>query len=133
MNKGDRDTLKTHPRHINKSVETTLTIGMNFTVGVYLIGLVLAFVSRKAVPAIPDQYFKSIGGFFLGLSRFEPQAFLFLGTLSLILTPVVCVFTLIVAFWRSHDYKYVGVAIIIFLVIVASVIVGTVFKSHTGA
>jgi len=117
---------------INKIVSTILAIGMYTTIGFYLIGLTLLFLKGDSVPQISLQYFHSFGSFLASIVSLNPQSFLYLGTVTLILTPVSRVFISILAFWREKDKKFVLVTTMVFLVIVASVVVGSIFKINVG-
>ncbi len=123
---------KSEVQFINRVVAIILATGMYTTVGFYLIGLILLFVKGRPIPHLADQYFHSFGEFFSYLFALHPRAFLYLGTISLILTPVSRVLVSIFAFWKERDFKYVGVTTIVFLVIVISVIIGSVFKISVG-
>ena len=123
---------KMEVQFINKVVGIILAAGMYATVGFYLIGLVLLFTKGDGVPEISRQYFHSFGSFVSKLLSLDPRPFLYLGTISLILTPVSRVFISIFAFWKEKDKKFVVVTLVVFIVIVASVIVGMVFKINVG-
>lgn len=122
----------TEARFINKVVSIILATGMYTTIGFYLIGLALLFVKGDAIPETSNQYFHSLGRFVSSLLSFSPRAFLYLGTISLILTPVSRVLISVFAFWIEKDKKFVVVTTIVFLVIAASVVVGSVFKINVG-
>ncbi len=123
---------KSEVMFINKVVSVILASGMYTTIGLYLIGLILLFARGDTIPLISGQYFHSIHGFVSSLVSLHPRAFLYLGTVSLILTPVSRVLISIFAFWREKDSRFVIVTAIVFLVIVASIIVGSVFRINVG-
>ncbi len=123
---------KSEAQFINRVVAFILATGMYTTIGFYLVGLILLFIKGDSVPQVAQQYFHSFGDFFSSLFTLDPRAFLYLGTVSLILTPVSRVFISIFAFWKEKDFKFVGITAIVFLVIVASVLVGSVFKINVG-
>ncbi len=132
MSTGVQEAQKSEIQFINKVVAIILSTGMFATVGFYLIGLILLFIKGRPIPSLSDQYFHSFGEFFSYLTTLHPRAFLYLGTVCLILTPVSRVFISIIAFWKEKDFKYVGVTFIVFMVIVISVIIGSVFKINVG-
>jgi len=119
-------------RFINKVVTIILASGMYTTIGFYLIGLILLFINGDAVPQTSLQYFHTFGSFLSSMLSLNPRSFLYLGTISLILTPVSRVFISIFAFWKEKDRKFVVVTTMVFLVIVASVVVGCIFKINVG-
>ena len=123
---------KSEVQFINKIVAIILASGMYVTVGFYLIGLILLFTKGDGVPEISKQYFHSFGSFLSGTLSLDPQPFLYLGTVSLILTPISRVLISIIAFWKEKDAKFVFVTMVVFIVILASVVVGMVFKINVG-
>lgn len=119
-------------RFINKVVTTVLAVGMYATVGFYLIGLILLFAKGDPVPEISRQYFHSFGSLLSGILSLNPRAFLYTGTITLILTPISRVLISILAFWKEKDKKFVFVTMVVFVVILAGVIAGMVFKINVG-
>ena len=119
-------------KFINKTVSVVLASGMFATVGFYLAGLCMLFVRRDPVPSVPSQYFHSIAALLSSLGALSPRPFLYFGTVSLIMTPVMRVFVSIIAFWKEKDKKYVIVTVIVMIVVIASAVVGTIFKVNVG-
>ena len=117
---------------INKVVGIILAAGIWATVGFYLFGLILLFAKGDGVPEISKQYFHSFGSFMSEFLSLDPRPFLYLGTISLILTPVGRVLISIFAFWKEKDMKFVFVTMIVFGVIIVSVIFGMLFKINVG-
>ncbi len=128
----DEKHLEAETQDINKIVSIILATGMYMTIFFYLFGLILVFARGTPIPRLSQQYFHSFGDFFAALFSLHARAFLYLGTITLILTPVSRVIISIFAFRREKDYKYVGVTTIVFLIILVSVIVGSVFKISVG-
>ncbi|MFZ3211792.1 MAG: DUF1634 domain-containing protein [Terriglobales bacterium] len=62
-----------------------------------------------------------------GLAAFDPTILMMVATVLLILTPVARVLVSMYAFWVDHDYKYVVVTAIVFLIMVLTVVL-----SHFG-
>lgn len=124
--------LKVETKFINRVVAIILATGMYATIGLYLVGLVLLFTKGGDIPSLSGQYFHSFSDFFSALFSLHPRAFLYLGTVTLILTPVSRVFISIIAFWKEKDFKYVGVTAIVFFIIMISVVAGSVFKLNVG-
>lgn len=123
---------KLEVQSINKVVTTVLAAGMYATVGFYLIGLILLFTKGDLVPEISRQYFHSFGSLLSGALSLNPRAFLYTGTITLILTPISRVLISVFAFWKVKDKRFVFVTMVVFVVILASVIVGMVFKINVG-
>ncbi len=128
----DEKQLKAETQDINKIVSIILATGMYATIFFYLIGLILVFVRGTHIPKLSQQYFHSFGGFFTSLFGLHARAFLYLGTIFLILTPVSRVIISIFAFKKEKDYKYVGVTTVVFLIILISVLIGSIFKINVG-
>ncbi len=125
-------TEQTETQYINRIVGIILATGMYVTIGLYAAGLILALIEDSRIPSTAHQYFPSISVFISSLTHLDARTFLYLGTLSLILTPVSRVFISIFAFWKEHDFKYVGVTSVVFVIILISVIIGSVFKIAIG-
>ncbi len=125
-------TEESENKFINRIVAIILSTGMYVTIGLYAIGVILALVENGHIPRTSHQYFPTIVTFVTALAHLDARAFLYLGTVALILTPVSRVFVSILAFWKEHDFRYVTVTTIVFLVILTSVIVGSVFKINIG-
>jgi uncharacterized membrane protein len=123
---------KSEVQFINKVVTIILATGIYTTVGFYIIGLTLLFTKGDSVPEISKQYFHSFGSFISGVLSLNPRSFLYLGTISLILTPVSRVLISIFAFWKEKDKKFVFVTAMVFFVIIASIVVGSIFKINVG-
>jgi uncharacterized membrane protein len=64
------------------------------------------------------------GEVWLGLWRFSPQAYIALGLLLLIATPVLRVMVSILAFAREHDRRYVVITSLVLLVLCLSFFLG---------
>ncbi len=123
---------KSEVQFINRIVSIVLASGMYATVVFYLVGLILLFTKGSSVPEISRQYFHSFGAFLSGILSLNPRSFLYLGTITLILTPVSRVLFSILAFWKEKDTKFVFVTIVVFVVIIASVVVGSIFRINVG-
>ncbi len=132
MNKKNMVIAEPESGHVNRIVTATLTTGMYITIALYLLGVLLSFIKLSAVPSLPDQYFSTPVLFFSAVLHLDPRAFLFLGTVTLIFTPAACVLLSAFSFWKLRDFKYAGVTSIVFLVIMISVVVGSIFKVKVG-
>ncbi len=123
---------KSEVQFINRIVSVILASGMYATIGFYLLGLILLFTKGDSVPEISKQYFHSFDSFVSGFLMLSPRPFLYLGTITLVLTPVSRVLISIFAFWKERDVKFVLVTAVVFVVILASVIAGMLFKINVG-
>ena len=113
---------------IDRIVSRVMTSGMVVSFACYAIGLVLLFLRKEAVLHTAQQYYHSLPQFFQAIASGEATPFLYLGTASLILTPFVLVLSSVLAFMRQRDRRFAVIATLVLLVMIASVIVGSVFK-----
>jgi len=67
---------------------------------------------------------RTVPGVIHGLMAFQKRAIIQLGLLLLILTPVVNVLFTIFAFWVEKDKLYVGVASLVFMFLLFSLVGG---------
>ncbi len=64
------------------------------------------------------------GEVLLGLAQFKPYAFIALGLLLLIATPVIRVVASVVIFLLARDYAYVLITLIVLVILVISFLLG---------
>lgn len=72
---------------------------------------------QAAFPTSPDAVLA-------GLAQFKPYAFIALGLLLLIATPVLRVAASVVIFALEHDYAYVFITVIVLLILIVSFLLG---------
>lgn len=103
-----------------------LIAGMIISSILFALGIVLAMLHPRYIPLstrwVRSQY--HVHTVVHGIMHGDPTAILLLATVLLILTPVARVVVSIVAFLVDHDYKFVVVTSIVFLVMVITVILG---------
>lgn len=113
-------------QNVYAGVYHMLIAGMIVSNVLFVIGIVLALLHPQYFPLsaswVRDQYRASL--VFHGLIHGQPTSYFLLGTLLLILTPVARVVVSIFAFWTDHDLKYVAVTGIVFMIMLATVILG---------
>ena len=105
---------------IERVVRGILSWGIVAAVVCMAIGLVLGVLDAEGLPTrvVP------VGEVLSGLAAFDPAAYLSLGLLVLIATPLVRVAASLVAFARLHERRYVLVTGIVLAVMCVSVVVG---------
>jgi uncharacterized membrane protein len=64
------------------------------------------------------------GDVLIGLAQFKPYAFIALGLLLLIATPVIRVAASVVIFLLEHDYAYVLITLIVLVILIVSFLLG---------
>lgn len=98
--------------------------GMIVSTTLFVIGMIQVLSHPAYVPLTPEwvkshYYFSAI---IHGLATADPIILMMVATVLLILTPVTRVLVSIYAFWMDHDYKYVVVTGIVFLIIVLTIV-----------
>ncbi len=103
-----------------------LIAGMIVSSILFALGIVLSLLHPLYIPLstrwVRSQY--HVTTVVHGIMHGDPTAILLVATVLLILTPVARVVVSIVAFLVDHDYKFVVVTSIVFLVMVITVILG---------
>lgn len=116
----------TGEQNVYAGVYHMLIAGMVVSNVLFITGIVLALLHRQFFPLsaswVRQQY--HAGLILDGLIHGQPTAYLLLGTLLLILTPVARVIVSIYAFWIDHDRKYVAVTLSVFIIMILTVILG---------
>jgi len=113
---------------IDRIVSRIMSSGMAISFVCYAAGLALLFMRDEAVPHTAQQYYHSLSAFLKALTAGEAGPFLYLGTVSLILTPFVLVLASVLTYLRQRDKRFALIAALVLMVMIASVIVGSVFK-----
>jgi uncharacterized membrane protein len=115
--------------HVYADVYRVLLAGMVVSTLLFAAGVILALLHPTSVPLsaswIRQQY--QWKAFLHGLATGNPGMLMMLATILLILTPVTRVVVSIYVFYVDHDFKYVVVTSIVFLVMVLTAIL-----SHLG-
>jgi|GEM_PF-20474 uncharacterized membrane protein YfcA/uncharacterized membrane protein len=116
---------------INTIIGWILQAGVLLSALTMLVGIILlptrpGGLSPERVLAFP-QTLSEIGA---GLLALHPQAFIALGLLLLISTPVVRVAISIVSFALERDRKYVVITCIVLTILLLSIILGTINSTH---
>lgn len=138
--KHQRDARGTHietPRKkkpdMNAIIGWVLQVGVFLSVIIIVTGIILlptrpGGLSPERVLTFPQ----SPGEVGSGLLALHPQAFIALGLLLLIATPVVRVAVSLISFALERDRKYVIITCIVLLILLFSVISGMVNSSHAA-
>jgi uncharacterized membrane protein len=112
--------------NVYADVYRVLLAGMVVSTLLFAAGVILALLHPTYIPLstawVRQQYqWKT---FIHGLATANPSTLMMLATILLILTPVSRVVVSIYVFYVDHDFKYVVVTSIVFLVMVLTVILG---------
>ncbi len=108
-----------------RAIGRILQVGVLASAAVILVGLVLLLATGSsgypagAFPSDPAQVLA-------GLAAGRPYAVISAGLLLLILTPVLRVGISVIVFVREKDRPFVGITVLVFLILVASFLLGKV-------
>ncbi len=102
-----------------------LIIGMLSSSALFVVGMVL-FVLQNPGPAASLPEFNP-ATFPQDLSALRPVGILTLATIVLIGTPITRVFVSILVFAKNREFRFVFVTGIVFIVLIASLLVGYLF------
>lgn len=122
----DRKEVKTGnvADNVYADVYRVLLAGMIVSTTLFAVGVVMALLRPRYIPLsaswIRQQYNWHV--FLHGLATADPTTLMMLATALLILTPVARVVVSIYVFYIDHDFKYVVVTSLVFLVMVMTVI-----------
>lgn len=111
----------------DRVIARILKTGMYIIMGLYISGVASLLGHDDTIPQRQHQYFHHFQHFLLSLFRFHPRAYFYLGTLAAIFTPLTSIFVLFFIFTWNKNKKFIVITAFVSLMIVLSVIVGTVF------
>ena len=107
-------------QEINAVVHRVLILGLGLSTALMLFGLALELIQHGKLPdaMVPlDQIFTQ-------LAALQPAAFLSLGLLTLIATPILRVIGSIIGFVYERDWRYALVTLVVLLVVILSIFIG---------
>ncbi|HEX5481060.1 MAG TPA: DUF1634 domain-containing protein [Terriglobia bacterium] len=112
---------------IYADVYDVLLGGMIVSTALFALGVVLALIHPRYVPLTRDYILRNYNwsAAVHGLLTFRPGALMMVATLLLILTPVARVLISVYAFHAGRDHKYVMVTGAVFIVIILTVVLGS--------
>jgi uncharacterized membrane protein len=117
---------------INHTISRILLIGIRATTVFYLAGVILLIISGENALQLHNFGFPGITEFFNELAKFKPKPFFLLGTVSLIMTPILRVFLSLYFFYKQKEKNYVVVTFIVASVISISILLGVIFSLKLG-
>jgi uncharacterized membrane protein len=127
MSKAVKPDFKEEADIISRVVSSILSTGIYTTSAFYLTGIILFFIQGAAIPDLHNQCFHTLHSFLKSILGLDPGPFFYLGTVSLILTPISRVGASIVSFMYERDRKFALVTAIVAIIIATSVTIGLVF------
>jgi uncharacterized membrane protein len=120
-----RTTPRRQPIAIQDASSWILRVGVMLSVSVMLFGLLFAFFVGGLTPQLMERTafsdnFSALGA---GLWRLQPFAFMELGVLLLVLTPILRVFTAMVLFaLEERDRLYTAVTLLVLMMTLGSLL-----------
>ncbi|GKQ42450.1 membrane protein [Companilactobacillus sp. RD055328] len=100
-----------------------LRIGVVISVGIIAIGIILYLFSGTGGYA-NNAFPTSIYDIVIGVNQGKPYAFMMLGLLFLIFTPVLRVIVSIYAFAKERDTMYTVITTIVLIILIIAMIIG---------
>lgn len=119
-------------QNLNKNVGRILAVGIYSTIFFYVIGIILLIIKHEDFAVFNHNTFKNVGDFFQNILKLEPEPFLYLGTITLILTPILRVFISVFFFYKNHDKKFFYITLIVAAILVLSIFMGIFLSIKLG-
>ncbi len=116
---------------LNKNISRLLGAGIYLTVFFYVFGIILVIVNNGTV-IHEKSLITDTSSFFNLLLTFKAEPFFFLGTVTLIVTPIARVFYSISLFNKEGDKKFVFISSLVAAVLTISIILGITFSLNLG-
>ncbi|OJV50917.1 MAG: hypothetical protein BGO31_10620 [Bacteroidetes bacterium 43-16] len=120
---------KAQKRDLETLVGNTLRYGVWISFALSAIGLVwLLFLhpesafAPEALPLVPEKF--SFGAMIKGLSAFNPAQIAMLGSLVLLLTPLLRVVFALFGYWKTGNKLYTFITLTVLVIIWISVLIG---------
>lgn len=122
-------TNKVPKRDLETLVGNTLRYGVWISFILSAIGLIWLLAlhpesdfAPDALPPDPEKF--SFGAMLQGLSAFKPAALVMLGSLVLLLTPLLRVIFALFGYWKSGNKLYTWITLVVLVIIWISVLIG---------
>ncbi len=119
---GENDLL----RQTELIISYVLRGGVLLAAGIITLGVLLFYIAYLHAGATsgPITFPHTASEVFLGLGRHDPVAVISLGLLVLLLTPVLRVLVSVVIFALEHDWRYTGITLLVFFILLVSFLLG---------
>lgn len=107
-------------------ISLVLRGGVLLAAAIIALGVVLFYLGTLRAGGYPSHlvYPKSAGAVFAGLAHGDPVSVIALGLLVLLLTPVLRVLVSVVTFAMEHDWRYTGITLLVFCILLVSFLLG---------
>jgi len=110
--------------NLNKAMYDVLVVGMILSSATYILGIVLFVLQNQNPLQTGISSYQTVAQFSTALFSFQSGAVLTLATIFLIATPITRVLVSIFVFAFNRNAKYVAVTTIVFLILMASILLG---------
>ncbi len=111
----------------DQTVYKILRTGRYFILGFYLLGSIAFLLHSEEIPKTRQEYFHNFQHFLFSAYHLHARAFFYLGTLAVIITPLVSIFVLIFIFFKERNKKFMVIAALVSFIIILSIVVGSIF------
>jgi uncharacterized membrane protein len=95
-------------------------------------GILLLLIKNHGTVLPEKTTFKGISGFFESLFTLHAEPFFYLGTVTLIFTPITRVLFSIYLFYLNGEKKYIFVTSIVAVILLISIVLGLTFSIKLG-
>ncbi|MDH7603505.1 MAG: DUF1634 domain-containing protein [Melioribacter sp.] len=114
--------------NLNKTVSSILAVGIYTTIFFYVIGIILLLIKHEDFTVFNQSTFNNVNDFIQKIFKLEPEPFLYIGTIVLILTPILRVFISVFFFYKNHDKKFFYITLIVSAILVISILMGMILS-----
>jgi uncharacterized membrane protein len=116
----DARIVEENVRKINALVHWLLIVGLTAAAVLMVAGVLLGLVTGQGLPdaMVP------LSDLLAELARFNPAAFISLGLLALIATPILRVAGSIVGFAIERDWRYTLITTVVLVIVILSIVLG---------
>lgn len=114
---------------LNKIVSKILAAGIYSTIFFYIIGVIILLFKHNEVHSYS---FKNFYDILIGLLNLDAISFLYTGTITLILTPILRVFISVFFFFYNKDKKFFYITLLVSVILLLSIFAGILFSIKLG-
>lgn len=117
---------------LNKTVSRILSTGIYLTIFFYVAGLLLMLLKYDNFNVVQENKIHNFIDFIQNILRLEPEPFLYSGTITLIMTPILRVFISVIYFYKNRDIKFFYITLIVSVILIISILMGIFFSLKLG-
>lgn len=113
----DQAGVPIEPSPVATRASTALLWGFRISAILIVVGIIRALIDREPL----DSHLATPGELLEGLQSATSSAFLALGIIAMVLTPLVCSLTIAVTFFQQHDARYGRFTLLVLLILGLSI------------